>query len=44
VPAALQNVTLCRQVVDWLKTDCKNQNIPFVEISDDTILRAAGRQ
>jgi hypothetical protein len=40
----LPNDILCKRVSEWLKADCRKQNISFVEISDDTILRAAGRQ
>jgi hypothetical protein len=39
----LPNGSLCSQVVEWLTENCKRQNIRFVPISDDTILRAAGR-
>jgi hypothetical protein len=35
---------LCRQVIDWLKADCKKRGLPFVPIGDSTILRAAGRK
>jgi hypothetical protein len=43
IPAALANKVLCSQVIDWIKNDCDKQQIPFVDISDDTILRQAGR-
>jgi hypothetical protein len=40
----LPNALLCKQVQDWLKDDSKNQGAPAQVISDDTILRAAGRK
>jgi hypothetical protein len=43
-PAALPPAVLCKQVSDWLKADCKAHHLPAVDISDDTILRAAGRK
>jgi hypothetical protein len=46
IPGAhkLPNDILCREVNDWVKTDCKKQSIPPVDFSNDTILRAAGRK
>jgi hypothetical protein len=41
----LSNDILCQRVTDWLKTDCKEQSIPWIDnISRKTILRAAGRE
>jgi hypothetical protein len=40
----LPNPVLCTQVNDWLKTDCKARNLQFLLISNDTVLRAAGRK
>ncbi|MGA2313409.1 MAG: hypothetical protein ABSF87_13730 [Xanthobacteraceae bacterium] len=42
--AALPNALLCAKVSEWIKSDCKNRNVPFVDISSDTIERAAGRK
>lgn len=46
VPAAwlLPNSLLCRRVSEWIKEDCKKRGLLPLEISDDTILRAAGRK
>jgi hypothetical protein len=41
--STLPNGPLCKQVVDWLEKDSKQKNIQTLPISDDTILRAAGR-
>jgi hypothetical protein len=38
------NGPLCKKVSDWLKKDSAGQKVPPVPISDDTILRAAGRR
>jgi hypothetical protein len=43
-PDALVNDTICTQAIDWIKADCKEQKIPFVDIGRSTILRAAGRK
>jgi hypothetical protein len=43
-PSILPNGPLCKKVNEWLKKDCEQQNISHVPISDDTILRAAGRR
>jgi hypothetical protein len=40
----LGNGPLCTKVQEWLKRDAVQRNVPHVPISDDTILRAAGRQ
>ena len=40
----LPKQSLCREVIDWLKSDCKKRNVEFFEISNDVILRAAGRK
>jgi hypothetical protein len=40
----ISNGQLCKRVADWLKEDCKRRKVPPEQISDDTILRAAGRQ
>jgi hypothetical protein len=42
--SVLPNSLLCKTVQDWLKHDSKNQGVPALGISDDTILRAAGRK
>jgi hypothetical protein len=43
VPEILGNGPLCKKVAEWIEEDCKRQNVPQLSISDDTILRAAGR-
>jgi hypothetical protein len=45
VPPAsdLPNVLLCRQFSNWHKEDCEKRHLPHFQISDRTILRAAGR-
>jgi hypothetical protein len=40
----LPNALLCKKVQDWLKDDSKSRGVPAQVISDDTILRAAGRK
>jgi hypothetical protein len=35
---------LCAQVMTWLRADCRKRKIPWLDISDKTILRAAGRE
>jgi hypothetical protein len=42
--SVLPNALLCIKVQDWLKDDSKSQGVPAQVISDDTILRAAGRK
>jgi hypothetical protein len=42
--AALPPGVLCAKVSDWLKADCETHHLPRLDISDDTILRAAGRK
>ncbi|MGB9392840.1 MAG: hypothetical protein WCB70_23000 [Xanthobacteraceae bacterium] len=42
--STLENGSLCSQVSDWLKRESERQGIQHVAISDDTILRAAGRK
>jgi len=44
VPRAIENQALCTEVNEWLKNDCKKRGIKHVDISNDTILRAAGRR
>jgi hypothetical protein len=39
----LGNGPLCKKVAEWIEQDCKQQNVSPITISDDTILRAAGR-
>jgi hypothetical protein len=39
----LPHAVLCRQVSDRHKENCKEQQLPYFEISDRTILRAASR-
>jgi hypothetical protein len=43
ISSVLPNGSLCKQVIEWLQQDCKRQNVPFLAMSDDTILRAADR-
>jgi hypothetical protein len=40
----LDNGQLCGQVTIWLKKETARQRLQYVPISDDTILRAAGRR
>lgn len=40
----LPNGILCTQVISWLKSECKKQNIPWVPVDNNSILRAAGRK
>jgi hypothetical protein len=40
----LPNSSLCGDVNNWLKKDCEQRRVPLSNISDDTILRAAGRK
>jgi len=46
IPAqtVLPNLPLCQDVIDWLKSDCERRKLEFFTISNDTILRAAGRK
>jgi hypothetical protein len=43
VPSNLPNALLCREVSNWHEKDCEKHQLPHFEISDRTILRAAGR-
>lgn len=43
LPANLPNKLLCREVSNWLRKDCEKHQLPHFQISDRTILRAAGR-
>jgi hypothetical protein len=43
-PSVLANGPLCQKVTEWIEKDCKQRNVRIQTISDDTILRAAGRQ
>jgi hypothetical protein len=40
----LLNKHLCARVIEWLRADCRKRKIPWLNISDKTILRAAGRK
>jgi hypothetical protein len=40
----LPNKSLCALVIAWLRDDCNKRGIPWLAISNDTILRAAGRK
>lgn len=40
---ALPNGLLCKSVIEWITEDCKKRGLPHHSISNDTILRAAGR-
>jgi hypothetical protein len=42
--AVLLNGPLCNKVCNWIKADCEKRGVPYVEPSNDTILRAAGRK
>ena len=44
IPTALNNAQIVSEVGNWLDRDCKDQNVPKLNISPDTILRAAGRK
>ena len=43
-PANLNNAQIVNEVGSWLDRDCKDQNVSKLNISPDTILRAAGRK
>jgi hypothetical protein len=40
----LPNGILCTKVSDFLKAECREQNTPWVGISNNSILRATGRK
>jgi hypothetical protein len=40
----LPNDLLCKQVNEWIATDCKARSVAYSPISPDTILTAAGRK
>ena len=40
----LPNGKFCEQISNWLKAESRDQNIPWVGISNNSILRAAGRK
>jgi hypothetical protein len=42
--AELSHKDLIRRVDEWIFAECNKQNVPSPEISDETILRAAGRK
>ena len=44
IPELVTNPELCKQVQERLPGYCKENNLPRRQISDDTILRAAGRK
>jgi hypothetical protein len=46
VPPAeiLPDGMMCQMVLDWLKTDCEKQKLPWLDISEDTIKRGAERK
>ncbi len=43
-PAALPNKPFCNSVREWIEADCKARGIPYTDIKNDTILRAAERK
>ena len=44
VPKELVNKTVVKLVRDKLGKDCEQKGLPTLAVSDDTILRAAGRK
>jgi hypothetical protein len=44
IPKELVNKAVVKLVRDKLAKDCEQKNLPLLAVSDDTILRAAGRK
>ena len=44
IPKHIPSNQIAKEVGDWIKAYCKRENISKLDISPDTILRAAGRK